>query len=76
MHSDRRTMNSETLKTIFFKFIDLREREKERVGGGGSREKVRETDLLFHLLMHSLVDSCMCPDQESNTQPWHIGTML
>ena len=24
--------------------------------------------------MHSWVDYCMCPDQGSNLQPWHIGT--
>ena len=40
------------------------------------RERERSIDLLFHLFIHSLVDSCMCPDQGSNTQPWHIGTML
>ena len=30
----------------------------------------------FYSLMHSLVDSCMCPDWGSNSQPWHMGTML
>ena len=30
--------------------------------------------MLFHLFMHSLVDSCMCPDYSSNLQPWRIGT--
>ena len=40
----------------------------------GGRE--RDIDLLFHLFMHSLVDSCMCPDRGSNTQPWHTGMML
>ena len=36
----------------------------------------RNIDLLFHLLMHSLVDSWMCPDQGLNLQRWHIKTML
>ena len=31
---------------------------------------------LFHLFMHSLVDSCTCPDWGSNPQPWCIRTML
>ena len=47
---------------LFFK-VDLRERE-------------RNIDLLFHLFMHSLVESCTCPDRELNLQPWHIGTTL
>ena len=36
---------------IFYLFIDLR------------MKKDRKTDLLFHLFMHPLVASCMCPDQ-------------
>ena len=32
--------------------------------------------LLFHLFMHSLVDSSMCPDQGPNLQPWHIRMTL
>ena len=28
--------------------------------------------ILFHLLMHSLVGSCMCSDPGSNPQSWHI----
>ena len=35
------------------------------------RERERDINLLFHLCMHSLVDSCMCPDQRSNPQPRH-----
>ena len=34
----------------------------------------RETDLLFNLLTHSLVDSCMCLDWGSTPQPWHMRT--
>ena len=29
----------------------------------------RETGLLFHIFIHSLVDSYMCPDLGSNLQP-------
>ena len=36
----------------------------------------RNIDLLFHLLMRSSVDSCMCPDWGSNPQPWCIWMML
>ena len=38
------------------------------------REK--NIDLLPHLYMHSLVDSCVCPDQGANLQAWHIGMRL
>ena len=41
---------------------------RERRAGGK-----RNIDLLFHLFMHSLVASCMCPDQGSNLQLWHVG---
>ena len=44
-------------KKIFL-FIDLRK---------------RNIDLLFHLLTHPLVDAYMCPEQDSNPQPWHMG---
>ena len=42
------------------------------------REKGRESEiiLLFHLFLHSLVESCMCPDRGSNLQPWSIGMTL
>ena len=30
----------------------------------------RNTSLLFHLFMQSLVDSCMCPDWRSNLPSW------
>ena len=42
----------------------------------GERERERNISLLFHLVMHSLVASCMCPDQRSNLQAWHVGTTL
>ena len=59
------------VKNIFFKFlfIDFREKAREEVGE-------RETDLLFYLFIHSLLDSCMCPDQGLKPQPWHSGMML
>ena len=36
---------------------------------GVEREREINIDLLFLLFMHSLVDSCMCPDWGSNSQP-------
>ena len=48
---------------IFFKFFHLREKE-------------REINLLFHLFVCSLVDSCMCTDWGLNPQPWHSGVTL
>ena len=36
----------------------------------------RNINLLFYLCMHSLVDSCMCPDRVWNPQRWCIGTTL
>ena len=41
------------------KFIDFREIEGD-------------ISLLFHLFMHSLVDSCMCLDGGLNPQPWQV----
>ena len=38
-------------------------------------ERNRPIDLLFHLIMHSLVDSYRCPDRGSNPQPCCFGTM-
>ena len=61
-------------------FIGFREKKgggrgkREEEGREGGRE--RNNDLLFHLFMHSLVASCICPDQGSNLQPWCIGTTL
>ena len=40
------------------------------------RDEGRNISLLFCLFIHSLVDSCMFPDQGSNSQLWRIGTML
>ena len=40
------------------------------------RKRKRNIGLLFHLFMHSLVDSCTCPGQGSNLQPWCTGLML
>ena len=57
---------------IYFYFLFTygfqRERENGR-GWEGGRERERNLDLFFHLWMHSLVASCMCSDQSSNTQP-------
>ena len=54
---------------LFKKCIDFRERREE-----GKTE--RSIYLLFHLDIPSLVAFCMCPDWESNTQPWCVGKML
>ena len=45
----------------FFIYKERKEREK-----GGDREKERNTDLLFHFLMHLLIDSSVHPDWGSN----------
>ena len=44
---------------IFFNFICWLASKRENV--------------LFHLFMHSLVDSCKCPDGRSNLRPWCVG---
>ena len=54
---------------IVFLFIDFREREERR----GREEERENIDLLLHPSMHSLVDSCMCPDWGLNLQTWGIG---
>ena len=36
----------------------------------------RERDLLFHLFIHLLFASCMCPDWRLNLQSWFMGTTL
>ena len=36
----------------------------------------RERDFLFHLLMYSLVASCMCPDWRLNLQIGPMGRTL
>ena len=54
-----------------FLCIDLRQFERERMR---QRERESHQFLLFHLIMHSFVDSCMSPDQGPNSQPWCIGT--
>ena len=52
-------------KTFLIYWFSERERKGER-----------DIHLLSHRLMHSLVVSCMCPDQRSNPQPWQIKKML
>lgn len=49
--------------TPFLFFIYLNERE-------------RDISLLFHLIMRSLVVSCMCPAWGANLQPWRVGLRL
>ena len=71
-------IENKILKLYILKtFTDFRERERKggwEGGGEGGRE--RDIDLLFHLVMHLLVASCMCSDQRLNLQPRCIGTML
>ena len=62
---------------VFFKifellFIDFRDR-----GRTERRERERERHrLVFHLFMHTLVDSCVCPDWGPNMPSWTIGKTL
>ena len=51
-------------------FIHFREKGKE---GGRGEERERNISLMFYLLTHSLVASCVCPDRRLNPQPWHIN---
>ena len=67
--------NLTDLDIVFFKilFINFRERKE----WGRQTETKRERNrFLFHLFMHSLVASCMCPDQWSNPQTWCIRMTL
>lgn len=52
-----------------YKLILVRE---ERRG----KKRERNINLLFYLLMHSLVDSYMHPERGSNPQTWYIRMML
>ena len=60
-----------TSKVPFLKLIS----ESEE-GCQGERERDIDSNLLFHLFMHLLVDSYMCPDQGLNLRPWHIGMVF
>ena len=42
---------------------------------GKDREREKERSVVA-LIFHSLVDSCICPDEGSNLQPWIIETKL
>lgn len=55
---------------LFYLFLE-REKESEK-----EREREGDIDMLFHLFMPSLADSCRCPDCVSNLQLWHIRTTL
>ena len=48
---------------------------REKWGGVREREGEREIVWLFHLFMHSLVDSCMCPYQGLNPQTHNLGIL-
>ena len=61
------------LHVLFFFLLFFRE-SKER--WKGEREREREINSPFHLFMHSLLDSCVRPDQELNLLPWSIRMIL
>ena len=69
------------IMTLVFLSIDFRERGEGGREGGGEREREkrkrdRDIDLSLHVFIHSLVVPCMCPDWESNPQPWSICALL
>ena len=41
------------------------------IGKEGKRDRDRSIHL-FHLFMHALVASCMCPEGRWNLQPWRL----
>ena len=55
------------LKILYLLILE-REKGRER-----KERRKRNISLLYHLLIHSLVDSCMWPDWGSNQQLWHMG---
>ena len=55
-----RLMGSLNMVGVFFVFLNLLIIERE------GRERERNTDMFLHLLMHSLVGTCMCPDGRFN----------
>ena len=57
----------DTLFLNFYVLILYRERKVRRE---------KKIHLFFHLFMHSLVDSCICPDWELNWQACCSGVML
>ena len=57
----------DTLFLNFYVLILYRERKVRRE---------KNIHLFFHLFMHSLVDSCICPDWELNWQACCSGVML
>lgn len=74
MHRDKVDFSFKNV-FLYLKFIDWfwRDRKRER---GTEKYRERKMDLLFHLSIHSLVDSCLCPDWGSKPQPWCIGMVL
>ena len=60
-----------TLSFKLFNFVLILERGRKEEEG-----RERNVNFLFHLLMHSLVASCMCPAWGWNSQPWHTGMQL
>ena len=61
------------MHTFFFPLSDFRQGGRKGAAER-KRERERNINLLFHLFMHSLVASHMCPDLGRNTQLWRTGT--
>ena len=58
---------------VFYEFIDFKERKRKR-GKKWRTERERENnvDLFMSIFIHSLVDSCMCPNWVSDQQPRYV----
>ena len=59
---------------LYFLFSFLKNFKKITDCGERERKGERKINPLSLLSMHSLVDSCICPDQGSNPHPWRIRT--
>ena len=64
VNTDLKISVTNKLFIYLFIYIDFKERER------GRHRTVASP------IMHSVVDSHMCPHQRSNPQLWHIETML
>ena len=70
-------VNIQIICTIsIFLFIDISTERGKLTERYFYREKEKDINSLLHLFIHSLVASCMCPDQGWNLQPWRIRTTL
>lgn len=75
VESDRRIKNGKiSINTHFLCQLKLSSTPFFNLKNTDFRE--RNIDLLLHLVMHSLIASCMYPDWRSEPQPWHIKMTL